>query len=140
MLKRCCSHTHRTARLADRFPLQGVWPPAQPKKKGSRVSCASAGTCAVYGWLLATTWEGSAPTLNREKEYIPFWPWLLVITFKSGIPLSLQKPVSCDPYKGFCKPPFCKDHFAVYPVFVVERYLCRHSCLVPQKCSNCMNP
>ena len=72
-------------------------------------------------------------------SFVPFC-MLQFVLFGSGIPLSLQKPVSCDPYKGFCKAPFCKDHFAVYPVFVVERYLCRHSCLVHQKCSNCMNP
>ena len=72
-------------------------------------------------------------------SFVPFC-MLQFVLFGSGIPLSLQKPVSCDPYKGFCKAPFCKDHFAVYPGFVVERYLCRHSCLVHQKCSNCMNP
>ena len=53
-------------------------------------------------------------------SFVPFC-MLQFVLFGSGIPLSLQKPVSCDPYKGFCKAPFCKDHFAVYPGFVVER-------------------
>ena len=79
-------------------------------------------------------------TLVSKEHKIVMCIWKVFEVFESGIPLSLQKPVSCDPYKGFCKAPFCKDHFAVYPVFVVERYLCRHSCLVHQKCSNCMNP
>ena len=86
--------------------------------------------------------EGRECSGERIKAFpvMEIWIQASLDTFASGIPLSLQKPVSCDPYKGFCKAPFCKDHFAVYLVFVVERYLWRHSCLVHQKCSNCMNP
>ena len=34
-------------------------------------------------------------------SFVPFC-MLQFVLFGSGIPLSLQKPVSCDPYKGFC--------------------------------------
>ena len=60
-------------------------------------------------------------------------------TFTSGIPFRLPKPRTCDPYKRFCKALFCRNYFAVYWVFVVQREFCRHSCLVHKNCSNCMN-
>jgi hypothetical protein len=96
------------------------------------------GCCERHRTLKSSGAKYWIPRTTRLFFFSLFWTLKPILP--SGIPFCLQKPVSCDPYKSFCKAPFCKDHFGVYPVFVVERYLCRHSCLVHKNCSNCMNP
>ena len=66
--------------------------------------------------------------------------WYGYVSYQSVIPFCLQKPVSRDPYKAFCRASFCRYFFGVTLVFVVRRSFCRNFCLAQKRCSNCMSP